>query len=152
VVFGDGPLREALARQIEAAGLVGRFVLAGFRDDLDGYIPWLDVMAIPSYTEGLPNVALEACAAGLPVVATAVGGTPEVIEDGENGYLVPPGDARALAGCLLAVLESDDRGREMGECGRRRVLEEFTFEAQAQQYRRLFAAMTGRAARVASLV
>jgi glycosyltransferase involved in cell wall biosynthesis len=146
VLFGDGPLHEALARQVEAAGLAGRFVLAGFRADLDRYIPWLDVMVLPSYTEGLPNVVLEACAAGVPVVATAVGGTPEVIEDGENGYLAPPGDARTLAGCILAVLDSDDLGRGMGESGRRRVLEEFTFEAQARQYRQLFADLVGRRA------
>ncbi|HEX5270012.1 MAG TPA: glycosyltransferase, partial [Gemmataceae bacterium] len=144
VLFGDGALRGALARQVEAAGLSGRFVLAGFRADLDRYVPWLDVMALPSYTEGLPNVVLEACAAGVPVVATAVGGTPEVIEDGENGYLTPPGDAKALAGCVLAVLDAEDGGRGMGECGRRRVREEFTFEAQAAQYRRLFAEITGR--------
>jgi glycosyltransferase involved in cell wall biosynthesis len=144
VLFGDGTLREALARQADAAGLAGRFVLAGFRADLDQYIPWLDVMALPSYTEGLPNVVLEACAAGVPVVATAVGGVPEVIEDGENGYLVPPGDAKALAGRLLAVLGAEDGGRGMGERGRRRVREEFTFEAQAAQYRQLFAEVTGR--------
>jgi glycosyltransferase involved in cell wall biosynthesis len=144
VLFGDGALRGALARQIDAAGLAGRFILAGFRDDLDRYIPWLDVLALPSYTEGLPNVVLEACAAGVPVVATAVGGTPEVIEDGENGYLTPPGDAKALAGCLLAVLHAEDGGRGMGECGRRRVREEFTFDAQAAQYRRVFAEVTGR--------
>jgi glycosyltransferase involved in cell wall biosynthesis len=149
VLFGDGPLRGALARQIEAAGLAGRFVLAGFRDDLDGYVPWLDVLALPSFTEGLPNVALEACAAGVPVVATAVGGTPEVIEDGEHGYLVPPGDARALAARVLALLGSDDLGRGMGACGRLRVREEFAFEVQAQQYRQLFADLVGRTVRAA---
>jgi glycosyltransferase involved in cell wall biosynthesis len=142
VLFGDGALRVALARQVEAAGLAGRFVLAGFRADLDRYIPWLDVMALPSFTEGLPNVVLEACAAGVPVVATAVGGVPEVIADGENGYLTPPGDAKALARCLLAVLRAEDGGRGMGEAGRRRVREEFTFEAQAAAYRRLFAELT----------
>jgi glycosyltransferase involved in cell wall biosynthesis len=146
VLFGDGPLREALARQVGRAGLARRFVLAGFRTDLDRYIPWLDVMVLPSYTEGLPNVVLEACAAGVPVVATPVGGTPEIIEDGANGYLTPPGDARTLAGCILAVLDSGDMGREMGEYGRRRAREEFTFEAQATQYRRLFAELTGQAA------
>jgi glycosyltransferase involved in cell wall biosynthesis len=146
VLFGDGPLREALARQVERAGLARRVVLAGFRADLDRYIPWLDVMVLPSYTEGLPNVVLEACAAGVPVVATAVGGTPEVIEDGENGYLVSPGDARTLAGSILAVLDSEDMGRGMGETGRRRAREEFTFEAQALQYRRLFAELGGAAA------
>jgi glycosyltransferase involved in cell wall biosynthesis len=139
VLFGDGPQREALAGQVRRAGLAGRFVLAGFRDDLDRYIPWLDVMVLPSYTEGLPNVVLEACAAGVPVVATAVGGTPEVIEDGENGYLTPPGDANGLAGCVLAVLDTEDVGRDMGASGLRRARAEFTFEAQAAQYLRLFA-------------
>ncbi len=139
VVFGDGPLRTSLARQIESAGLTGRFVLAGFRTDLDHYIPWFDVMTLPSFTEGLPNVVLEACAAGVPVVATAVGGTPEVIDDGDNGYLTSPGDANRLAACLLAVLESDEARRGMGQRGQQRVREEFTFEVQARQYRRLFA-------------
>ncbi len=148
VVFGDGPLRPALQRQIAAAGLAGRLVLAGFRDDLDRYLPWLDVLAIPSHTEGLPNVALEACAAGVPVVATAVGGTPEVIEDGVNGYLVPPGDPEALSERMLAVLGSADCGRSMGERGRQRMVDEFTFEAQAKQYARLFAELTGRRSRL----
>jgi glycosyltransferase involved in cell wall biosynthesis len=139
VVFGDGPLRVSLERQIERAGLTGRFVLAGFRTDLDRFIPWFDVMTLPSFTEGLPNVVLEACAAGVPVVATAVGGTPEVIEDGDNGYLTTPGDPHSLAGCLLAALESDEARRGMGQRGQQRVREEFTFEAQARQYRRLFA-------------
>jgi glycosyltransferase involved in cell wall biosynthesis len=139
VLFGEGPLRSSLERQIESAGLTGRFVLAGFRADLDRYIPWLDVMTLPSFTEGLPNVVLEACAAGVPVVATAVGGTPEVIEDGDNGYLTSPGDPHSLASCLLAALESDDARHGMGQRGQQRVREEFTFEAQAQQYRRLFA-------------
>jgi glycosyltransferase involved in cell wall biosynthesis len=144
VLFGDGPLREALSEQIRKAGLARRFVFAGFRSDLDRYIPWLDVMVLPSFTEGLPNVVLEACAAGVPVVATAVGGTPEVIEDGENGYLTPPGDAKTLAGSLLAILDSDDLGRGMGASGRRRAREEFTFETQAIQYLRLFGELTGR--------
>jgi glycosyltransferase involved in cell wall biosynthesis len=144
VLFGDGPLRHALERQVAAAGLSGHLVVAGFRDDLDRYLPWLDVLALPSHTEGLPNVALEACAAGVPVVATAVGGTPEVIEDGVNGYLVPPGDPRALAARLLAVLRSPDCGRALGQRGRQRVLDEFTFEAQAEQYRRLLGELTGR--------
>jgi glycosyltransferase involved in cell wall biosynthesis len=139
VVFGEGPLREGLARRIEGAGLARRFILAGFHDDLDRYIPWFDVLAVPSHTEGLPNVVLEACAAGVPVVATEVGGTPEVIEDGDNGFLVPPGDANMLAGCLLAVFASAEDAHTMGERGRRRVREEFTFEAQADRYRRLLA-------------
>ncbi len=139
VLFGDGALREALTRQVAAAGLADVFVLAGFRADLDAFLPWLDVLALPSFTEGLPNVVLEACAASVPVVATAVGGTPEVIDNGVNGYLVNPGDVSALARRIGGVLAAEDGGRGMGERGRRRVHDHFTFEAQAAQYRQLFA-------------
>jgi glycosyltransferase involved in cell wall biosynthesis len=92
VVFGDGACREKLVRQIKAAGLAGAFALGGFRVDLDRFLPFFDLLALPSYTEGMPNVVLEAFAAGVPVVSTAVGGAPEVVEDGVSGFLVPAGD------------------------------------------------------------
>lgn len=138
LLFGDGPLHAALLRQIAAAGLSRCFVLAGFRGDLDAYVPFLDVLVLSSFTEGLPNVVLEASAAGVPVVATAVGGTPEVIEDGVSGYLVPPGDPAALAGRIRDVLSSEPRRQEMGQRGRQRVAEQFSFAAQSLAYRRLF--------------
>jgi glycosyltransferase involved in cell wall biosynthesis len=137
VVFGDGPLRDGLQRDIQRAGLTGRFVLAGFRPDIDELLPHLDLFALPSFTEGLPNVILEAFAASVPVVATAVGGNPEVIEEGVNGHLVPPGDAEALAERMLSVLGSG-RGREMARRGRERVLREFTFEGKVCKYQQFF--------------
>jgi glycosyltransferase involved in cell wall biosynthesis len=143
VLFGDGPCRERLVRQIKAAGLGGAFVLSGFRPDLDRFLPHLDLLVLPSYTEGLPNVVLEACAAAVPVVATAAGGTPEVIEDGLNGYLVPTSDAARLAERIVAVLTAEDRGRALGFEGRQRVLERFTFAAQARGYLDLFAELCG---------
>jgi glycosyltransferase involved in cell wall biosynthesis len=139
ILFGDGPLRRDLRRQIDAAGLGESFVLPGFRDDLDGFLPFLDILVVPSFTEGLPNVILEALAAGVPVIGTAVGGTPELLENETNGLLVPPGDSRALARCLADLLSSTTRRLAMGEQGRQRVLRHFTFEAQASSYRRLFA-------------
>jgi glycosyltransferase involved in cell wall biosynthesis len=138
VLFGDGPLRPALAGQIERAGLGARFVLAGFRNDLDRFYPHFDVLAQSSYTEGMPNVVLEALAAGVPVVATAVGGTAEVAEEGVSGRLVPPGDAAALARRLLEVLRCPATRRAMARAARERVLRHFTFEAQSAGYRRLF--------------
>ncbi|HZT80929.1 MAG TPA: glycosyltransferase [Gemmataceae bacterium] len=144
VLFGDGPLRQELSRQIDMLGLRGRFVLGGFRRDLDGFMPFFDLLVLPSFTEGLPNVVLEGQAAGVPVVATAVGGTPEVIADGVTGHLVPPGDPLPLARRTLDLLGSDAARREMGRRGRRHVAERFTFEAQAAQYRRLFDELSAR--------
>src|SRR5205823_2245703 len=97
VLFGEGVLRSDLERRVRELGLAGRFVMPGFRTDLDTLFPAADVVALPSFTEGLPNVALEAGAAGVPVVATAVGGTPEVVADGETGFLVPPGEPGPFA-------------------------------------------------------
>jgi glycosyltransferase involved in cell wall biosynthesis len=134
VVFGEGACRGALLRQINEAGLGGAFVLGGFRADLDRFIPHVDLMVLPSFTEGLPNVVLEAFAAGVPVVASAVGGTPEVVEDRVSGYLVPPGDVEVLATAIGSALASDERLRDMGFQGRQRVLEHFSFRAQAQRY------------------
>jgi glycosyltransferase involved in cell wall biosynthesis len=145
VLFGDGPLRGQLAGQIAAAGLDGKFILAGFHQDLDGFLPFLDLMVLPSFREGLPNVVLEAFAAGVPVVATAVGGTPEVVEDGVNGYLVRPGDLGALAARILDVLRTEDGGKSMGMRGRKRVRDQFSFEAQGEQYQRFFEHLLARA-------
>ncbi len=139
VQFGDGPLLAALTAQVEKAGLNGVFVLAGLRHDLDRFFPFLDLVVLPSFTEGLPNVVLEAFGAGVAVVATAVGGTPEVVEDGVSGYLVPPGDPDALARRILDAVADDELRQEMGRRGGERVRQHFTFEAQARAYERLFA-------------
>jgi glycosyltransferase involved in cell wall biosynthesis len=138
VLFGDGPLRGVLTQQIAAAGLEGRIVLAGFRADLDRFLPLVDVVVLPSYTEGLPCVVLEAFAAARPVVATAVGGTPEVVEDGVSGYLVPAGDPALLAGRIQDLLCDPAGARAMGERGRQRVRESFSFTSQGPKYLRLF--------------
>ena len=115
--FGDGPLREAISRRIGELGLERRFILAGFRDDLDRFLPHWDLSVLPSFTEGLPTVVLESYAAGVPVVATAVGGTPEAVADGVDGYLVPPGDPIALARRILDLLKSEDERIAMGQRG-----------------------------------
>jgi glycosyltransferase involved in cell wall biosynthesis len=143
VVFGEGACRARLQRQIHDAGLNGSFVLGGFRRDLDRFLPFFDLLALPSYTEGMPNVVLEAFAAGVPVVATAVGGAPEVVEDGHSGFLVPAGDDAALADRIGAALETEERLRDMGMHGRQRVHDQFTFAVQTREYRRLFEELKG---------
>lgn len=141
VLFGEGPERAALEARVAALGIGERFRLPGFTRDLDKLLPWADVLAQSSFTEGLPNVVLEASAAGVPVVATAVGGTPEAVADGETGYLVPAGDAGALAARVARLLGDEALRRRMGERGRVRMRESFSFEGQAAAYVRLFAAL-----------
>ncbi|QEL18278.1 glycosyltransferase [Limnoglobus roseus] len=141
VHFGEGVERERLEAIIRERGLTGRFVLKGFTTDLDRFLPWSDLVVLPSHTEGLPNVALEASAAGVAVVATAVGGTPEVIADGETGRLVPPGQPEQLADGIAALLADDRTRMAMGRAGRLRMQSRFTFAAQAAAYQKLFASL-----------
>jgi glycosyltransferase involved in cell wall biosynthesis len=138
VLFGDGPERARLQKQINAAGMAQSFILAGFRSDLDRFVPHFDLLVLPSYTEGMPNVVLEAFGAGVPVVGTAVGGTPEIIEDGVSGYLVPPGDPDTMAERILDALENPDALPEMGRLGRLCVQEKFGFATQAAMYQEAF--------------
>jgi glycosyltransferase involved in cell wall biosynthesis len=141
ILFGDGPLREPLRAQVAAAGLEGQLVLAGFRDDLDRLLPFVDLLVLSSLTEGLPNVILEAMAAAVPVVATAVGGVPELVEDGVTGYLVPPAEPRALADRIGGLLRR--QRQDFGQAGRCRVAQRFTFDVQARAYLDLFDDLVG---------
>jgi glycosyltransferase involved in cell wall biosynthesis len=138
VLFGDGSLRSALTRRISRRSLERHFVLAGFRADLDRWMASFDLTVLPSYTEGLPNVVLESLAARVPVVASAVGGTPEVVDDGASGFLVPAGKPEPLARRIVELLGNEPLRRRMGQHGQRRMRAEFTFAAQAQQYCALF--------------
>ncbi len=144
VIFGDGPCREVLQAQITALGLSGTVILAGHRNDLDRCIPALDLFVQSSYTEGLPNVLLEAAAAGVPVVATSAGGTAELIQDEVSGWLVPPGDAPMLARRILDALECPERLSEVAFQGRQTVLERFSFREQAAAYLNLIGTLTGK--------
>jgi glycosyltransferase involved in cell wall biosynthesis len=128
-----GAFQDALERESERLGIRER-VEFGFHDDVPALLESLDVVALPSWTEGLPVVLLEAMAHARPVVATPVGGTPELVVDGETGLLVPPRDPEALAAALRRLLEDPDLARRLGEAGRERVAERFT---AAQQTRRI---------------
>ncbi len=138
VIFGDGPLRATLQHQIDVLGLKERVVLAGFASDLSSVTPAFDLFVLPSHTEGLPVVVLEAMASSVPVVATAVGGTPEAIGGSDCGTLVPPADPVRLAAAIVDVLADENRRRTMGEAGRARVEALFTFGTHANAYRETF--------------
>lgn len=143
IVFGEGFLRESLEKRIADLGLGDWVRLPGFTDELDGFLPHFDLFVQSSHTEGLPNVLLEAMAARTPVVATDVGGTSEVVEEGITGRTVPPGDAVKLADAIRRLLAEPEKLRDMGLAGRNRVETLFTFESQADRYYELLCRFFG---------
>jgi sugar transferase (PEP-CTERM/EpsH1 system associated) len=138
VIAGDGPEREILARQIESAHLGGTATLLGHRDDIPGVLSMLDIFVLPSLGEGMCNTILEAMAAGLPVVATRVGGNPELVVEGVTGALVPARDTGALAAAISRYTTDEPLRHDHGFAGRQRVLKEFTLERMADRYLELY--------------
>lgn len=142
LVGGDGPQRAALEQQVSALGLGDAVALAGFVNDVPAFLSGIGVFAAPSRSEGLGLVILEAMAAGRPVVASRVGGIPEVVADGETGLLVPPEDAGALAAAIRRLLEDPVTARRMGEAGRQRVAERYSAERTANLTASLYEELT----------
>jgi glycosyltransferase involved in cell wall biosynthesis len=143
-IFGEGPKRVELEGQIASHGLQGRVVLAGFRDDAAKYLPHFDVGVLSSHTEGLPVILLELAAAGVPVVATTVGGIPEVITDGVSGILVPPGQPAKLAVEIERLLAEPRLRASFAESAREVVRTRHTFARQSEQYQELFQRLESR--------
>jgi glycosyltransferase involved in cell wall biosynthesis len=147
LVVGDGPLRDELHAAAARLGIASRVIFLGARRDLGDLLAALDVFVMPSFWEGLPLSLILAMGAGLPVVATAVAGIPEVVTDGETGWLVPPGNPAALARTLAAVLGDREGARSVGAAARRYVRPRFGVDeyvaAVAALYDRL---LTARAA------
>jgi glycosyltransferase involved in cell wall biosynthesis len=132
VIVGEGPDRSRLEAEIEALGLTHRVRLAGERQDVTDLLAAADVFVLPSASEGMPVSVLEAMAAGLPVVASRVGGVPEQVADGETGLLVEPGDAGELAAAVGRLIHDGELRRRLGAAGRARAEEEFDLD----QFRR----------------
>jgi glycosyltransferase involved in cell wall biosynthesis len=141
VILGTGQAAPELRRQIAAAGLTDRVVLAGFLADVPRYLAGADLVVNPSLTEGLPNVVLEALSVRAPVVATDVGGVRELIIPGRTGWLVPAGDARALADAIALALSDGPQAGEIGKRGYQWVSESFTFAQQAARFSSLCAGL-----------
>jgi glycosyltransferase involved in cell wall biosynthesis len=139
LVVGDGPARPELEELASSLGLDGRVRFLGLHPDARDVIAALDVLVVSSRSEGSPLVALEAMEAGVPVVATAVGGLPDQIEHGRTGLLVPPDDAEALAGALLELLANPARARALGAAGRRRALALFGYAEMFERVERVYA-------------
>jgi glycosyltransferase involved in cell wall biosynthesis len=132
LVVGDGSLRAGLEQQAREAGVGAHVIFLGFRTDIPHLLDAVDGVVLPSLYEGMPLTAIEASAMACPIVATAVDGTPEVIEDGITGWLVPPADPAALARALMGMLGDRARAVAAGRAGRARVLERFDLASQVE--------------------
>jgi glycosyltransferase involved in cell wall biosynthesis len=138
VLVGDGELRDEIAAHARRLGIGARTSLLGYREDSAQLAAAFDVAALASLSEGLPNAVMEAMAAGAPVVATAVGGVPELIEDGETGFLVPPADAEALAERIEYALSQVDQAGLIAMRGRQFIIERFGMERMVAAVERLY--------------
>ncbi len=144
VAAGVGELRGPLAARAAALGLGDRVRFVGKvgHDDVAWWMAAGDLFVLPSLSEGLPTVVCEAMAVGRPVIATAVDGTPEIVEEDETGYLVPPRDPAALAEALARVLDDPALAARLGARAHERALELYTWDANARHMARIYAELT----------
>jgi glycosyltransferase involved in cell wall biosynthesis len=137
-LVGDGPDRAHLERYAHALGVAQRCLFLGYQDDVARFYAAMDVLLLPSANEGTPVSVIEALAAGRPVVATRVGGVPDVVRDGTDGFLVEVGDIDGLAAHLVELARDPGRRTEMGERGRARVFERYAVDRLVDDVDRLY--------------
>jgi glycosyltransferase involved in cell wall biosynthesis len=138
LLVGDGSGRRELEARAGAMGLDGSLRFLGSRLDVPEILGVVDILVHPSLEEGFCNAILEAMAAGKPVAATAVGGNPEAVVEGETGLLVPPGDGRALAEAIGWLLDRPEQAAAFGHAARRRVAERFELSRMVTQYEAVY--------------
>jgi len=143
VLVGDGPCRADLEEQARALGVAPFVTFAGFRAPADAFLAACAVLVQPSFTEGMPNAVLEAMAAGKPIVATRVGGMPELVLDGQTGVLTPAGDPHALAAAIVALLEDPGRAGRLGLAAAERARTLFAIDSMCAAIEAVYGTAAG---------
>jgi len=138
LIVGDGPERRALEALVNARGLSAHVQFLGHREDVPALLAEADAFVLPSRSEAFPNAIVEAMSAGLPVVATGVGGVPELVEDGRTGVLVRVGDPAHLAAALAGLIEHPEHAARLGREARRVVLQRYSFERMVSSFEELY--------------
>jgi len=138
LIVGDGLNKFPLEERAAALGLTNRVIFTGFRTDVPQLLSEASLSVLPSLSEGLSNTLLESMAAGVPVIATQVGGNPEIVEDGVSGVLVPPRDASALAAAMTRLLVNPVLASAVREAAQRRIAELFSMQTSIRQVERLY--------------
>jgi glycosyltransferase involved in cell wall biosynthesis len=137
-MVGDGPDREQLERRAHELGVIRDTLFLGYQEDVAPFYAAFDALVLPSSNEGTPVSAVEALAAGRPVVATRVGGVPDVVQEGEDGFLVEPGATDDLADRLAQLARDPKLRKRMGEAGRQRVLPRYAVNRLVDDVDRLY--------------
>ncbi len=138
VMVGDGPLRQQCVQILEAAGVADLAWLPGERADVPDVMRGLSCFVLPSLAEGISNTILEAMASGLPVIATRVGGSAELLHHGHTGWLVPTDDAAAMANALVQLFAAPEQAIDAGRAGRRDVEQRFSMQAMVAAYQKIY--------------
>jgi glycosyltransferase involved in cell wall biosynthesis len=141
ILVGDGEMRASFERQAQMLGLGGSFIFLGRRNDVPQILSSCDIGVLPSRVEGLPNAVLEYLAAGLPVVASRVGGTGELVDDGVTGLLVPPENSAALSSAMLKYLRNPAEARQIANRGREFVTRNFSFDRLIREVDELYSGL-----------
>ena len=144
LLIGRGELEATLKQEAKDLGIEEHVQFLGFRDDVPSILSVMDVFVLPSLSEGLSVALLEAMAAGIPTIATRVGGNPELVIDQRTGFLIPPRDTETLASKLLILLQDKELSRTLGDNGRKRVKDSFSFEAMVNNYQQLYERLLAR--------
>jgi glycosyltransferase involved in cell wall biosynthesis len=137
-IAGDGPRAAELRALAATLGIAERVSFLGHRDDIDALFADADLFVLPSRSEAFPNSVVEAMAAGLPVVATTVGGLPELVEPDRTGLLVPPDDGAALAQAIASLIAHPERARVLGDKARETVARRYSFDRMVRAFERLY--------------
>jgi glycosyltransferase involved in cell wall biosynthesis len=142
-LVGKGGEESSLKNQVKALNLGDNVVFLGWRPDIEEIMPSFDLLVLPSLNEGMGRVLVEAMAAGLPIVASRVGGIPDLVKDGKNGLLVPPADPTALAEAISKLLNNKEKRERLGAAGRK-MCGQFSLEAMVEQIGALYQKLLAR--------
>lgn len=151
VIAGEGPARAGLEQAVRDHGVAHKVIFLGFREDVGDLLAASDVIALPSLREGLSIALLEAMAAGKPIAATSIGSHAELASQSEIAVMVPPGDARALAGALVQLSCDADLRARLGNNARALYEKHYTEARMLESYRQLYSSLPGAASRAADL-
>lgn len=143
LIVGDGPEKKRLESLAELFGISGQALFLGARNDVPELLHIFDVSVLSSFSEGMSVTLLEAMGAGIPIVATNVGGNPEVVKDQETGYLVPNNNDQEMAAALIKLLQDEEARRKMGKAGQQRAHTIFSVDRMVNTYTNLYLKVVG---------